>query len=204
MEQAPPCGSACAAKRSSSAPAMASRGCASAAKRSHMGSWVPVPQSRRLEARPAALLRRRSSRCASSMAPSRRNIGWLSQRSTKASTSPEASSCSAIATSACRRVSRSRSPSIPAVPPTSTMRPTARSVPATTCRATRAPREYPSRSQGSSPIASATALGDQMRPSPGGRHAPHRRRRVRAGPVPAASANRPRGRRSAPTVAPSG
>ena len=64
--EATPCGTiwprrtACAAKRVSSAPATARSGQARNGSRSHIGSWVPVPARRRLEASPAAVLRRRS------------------------------------------------------------------------------------------------------------------------------------------------
>ena len=48
----------------SSTPASTSTGTSMAPSRSHSGSWVPVPARRRLEARPAAVLARRSSRAA--------------------------------------------------------------------------------------------------------------------------------------------
>lgn len=52
--------SACEANRMSSAPARARTGERSRGRRSHEGSCVPVPDSRRLAAKPDALLRRRS------------------------------------------------------------------------------------------------------------------------------------------------
>ena len=56
---------------------------------SQSGSWVPAPQSCRLEARPAAVLRRRSDRSAAFVAASRSNRGPANQWWRKASTSPE-------------------------------------------------------------------------------------------------------------------
>ena len=55
----------------SSDPAMARTGQGNAGRRSHSGSWVPVPHNRREEANPPALLRRRSERWASPSTSSR-------------------------------------------------------------------------------------------------------------------------------------
>ena len=80
---ATPCGTsrasreACAAKRLSSDPARAKTGQGNA-RAAHNGSCVPGPHRRRLEARPAALLRSRSERCA---APP--NVEPLEQRATQ-------------------------------------------------------------------------------------------------------------------------
>ena len=89
-------------------------------RRSHEGTWVPVPHRRRLEASPAALLRRRSLRSAAPVSVSRLNIGPLSQRSMNGPTSPDDSSWSAMASSAARRSSRRPSSSMPAVTPMNT------------------------------------------------------------------------------------
>ena len=66
------------ARRRRGAPASSAPG-----RRSHSGSWVPVPARRRLDASPATVLRRRSS---SPGSVSVANIGWATQRSRNAST----------------------------------------------------------------------------------------------------------------------
>ena len=67
------------ARRRRRAPASSAIG-----SRSHSGRCVPVPARRRLDASPAASLRRRSSRPGSASVA---NSGWATQRSRKASTS---------------------------------------------------------------------------------------------------------------------
>ncbi len=69
----------------SSTPAITRTGTSRASRRSHSGSWVPVPASRRLDASPAAVLRSRSSRAAArGLSPA--NRGWASHSSRKAAT----------------------------------------------------------------------------------------------------------------------
>ena len=65
---------------SSRAPTTSRTGIGSSGSRSHSGSWVPVPASRRLEARPSAVLRRRSSSPAASRGSVAKS-GSASQRS---------------------------------------------------------------------------------------------------------------------------
>ena len=95
---------ACAAKRLSSDPARAKTGEGKAPRRSHNGSWVPVPHNRRLEARPDAVLRRRSDLCAAPPDSNRSNRGPRNHASMKPSTSPEASRSSASFSSDWRRL----------------------------------------------------------------------------------------------------
>ncbi len=95
----------------SSVPARISVGTWRVARRSHSGSCVPVPVERRLEARPAAVLRRRSARrSVAGVNPA--NSGLASHSSMNAST-PTVSMCVASASSdavgrAARRRHRSR------------------------------------------------------------------------------------------------
>ena len=90
--------------------------------RSHSGSWVPVPASRRLEARPAGVLPRRVGSRRAGRA-GRRTSGAASHRRGTPSTSSAASSSSASASSRSRRCGPGRRrPRCPAVPPTSTRR----------------------------------------------------------------------------------
>ena len=117
------------------------RGQGSVGRRSHRGSWVPVPHRRRLDARPGGVLRSRSARCAASPTASRSNSGPRSHASTNPSTSPEASSSSARLSSERRRRARSAGSSMPAVTPMKTTPRRVRSPASATCRATRAPSE---------------------------------------------------------------
>ena len=94
----------------SSAPAMTSVGARTSARRSWRGSMAPCPAPRRLVARPAGRLRRRSARRRAARAGG--SAAWLAKTgsrchsSTKASI-PSRSSRSARASSAARRASRS-------------------------------------------------------------------------------------------------
>ena len=112
--RAPGCPAATASARAqpvgSSAPAMTSVGARTSARRSWRGSMVPCPAPRRLVARPAGRLRRRSARRRAARAGG--SAAWLAKTgsrchsSTKASI-PSRSSRSARASSAARRAPRS-------------------------------------------------------------------------------------------------
>ena len=132
--------SAMATNLASSAPATSSTGIVSSARRSHSGSWVPVPARRRLDASPAAVLR-----AAIVALRPRRRAAWRTAAAPASGRGRRrrrrARSSRPGASSAARRAARSSSSSMPGVALTSTSRSTRSGRARARCSASRPPIE---------------------------------------------------------------